>query len=586
MALIGGAVALVVAGTGIGAYTVVSGDGKGGDSANSPLGGGGSEDKPRTGPLTATEVRTTASDFLKAWGAGDTAKAARLTDDRPAAAKALSRLSKEARLAKVTLSQKPAVATPKDDKDDKANKAEGDDADQAALSAAKQPRTTVPFAVTASLKLAGKGGDAGETGEAGEGVSARGAANWSYDSSLTVVRKKGSGDPVVRWQPSVLHPKLKSGERITTDATGTPPIKAVDRSGKELTKEDHPSLAGVLADLRKRYGKKTDGEPGVTTHVVDSKGKAGLTLREHSKGTPGTLKTTIDLNLQKTAERAVAGKSKAAVVAVKPSTGEILAVANAPAGGFNTALNGSYAPGSTMKVVSSAMLLDKGLASPGRAHPCPKYATFGGWKFQNLDKFQIKGGTFSQSFARSCNTAFITQAKKLSPDDLGKEARDVFGIGLNWQVGTSTFDGRVPTQSGAQMAASLIGQGGVRMNPLTMASVAATVQSGTFRQPVIVSPSLDNRTLAKAPRAMKPKVAQELQGLMRLTASSGTAAKAMAGLSGAGAKTGSAEVDGQKKPDAWFTAYRGDLAVAAVVPSSGHGGDNAGPVVRNVLSGS
>ena len=47
----------------------------------------------------------------------------------------------------------------------------------------------------------------------------------------------------------------------------------------------------------------------------------------------------------------------------------------------------------------------------------------------------------------------------------------------------------------------------------------------------------------------------------------------MAGVSGdIGAKTGSAEVDGQKKPNAWFTAYRDDLAAAAVVPASGHGG--------------
>jgi cell division protein FtsI/penicillin-binding protein 2 len=237
-----------------------------------------------------------------------------------------------------------------------------------------------------------------------------------------------------------------------------------------------------------------------------------------------------------------------------------------------------------MKVITSALLLDKGLASPGKQHPCPKFHTYGGWKFQNDDKFEIENGTFAQSFARSCNTAFISQAEKLQDGDLSKEAREVFGIGQNWQVGTGTFDGSVPVQSDAQMAASLIGQGGVRMNPLNMASVAATVQSGTFRQPVIVSPSLDDRTLAKASREMKPQTKSDLKSLMQLTAASGTAAKPMAGLSGdVGAKTGSAEVDGQKKPNAWFTAYNGDIAAAAVVPASGHGSDNAGPVVRKIL---
>ena len=50
-----------------------------------------------------------------------------------------------------------------------------------------------------------------------------------------------------------------------------------------------------------------------------------------------------------------------------------------------------------------------------------------------------------------------------------------------------------------------------------------------------------------------------------------------------GAKTGSAEIDGQAKTNAWFTAYRDDMAAAAVVTAGGHGGDAAGPVVRQVL---
>ncbi len=50
-----------------------------------------------------------------------------------------------------------------------------------------------------------------------------------------------------------------------------------------------------------------------------------------------------------------------------------------------------------------------------------------------------------------------------------------------------------------------------------------------------------------------------------------------------GAKTGSAEVDGQGTSNSWFTGYSGDLAAAAVVEAGGHGGDAAGPVVARVL---
>ena len=127
--------------------------------------------------------------------------------------------------------------------------------------------------------------------------------------------------------------------------------------------------------------------------------------------------------------------------------------------------------------------------------------TYGGWKFQNDDNFEIQGGTFEQSFARSCNTAFISQASKLYDDALTKEARDVFGLGLNWQTGIPTFDGAVPVQHDAPKAASLIGQGGVRMNPLNMASVAATATTGTFHQPLS---SLPLWTTARSPRRRGP----------------------------------------------------------------------------------
>ncbi|OEU87553.1 penicillin-binding protein [Streptomyces abyssalis] len=535
MALIGGAAAVVVGATGFGVYALVGGDSKGGGSVASDEGNG--EEKAEKGPPSASEVRTTAKRFLTAWSSGDAQKAAKLTDDKTQAAERLKGFKTDARVAKIKLSQGSA-------------------------SGAK-----VPFDVTAQISYAQQ------------------SATWSYASSLEVVRDKKSGDPVVAWKPTVLNPKLKEGQSVKTGKAGTPPIKAVDRNGAALSKEEHPMLGSILDDLRKRYGDKTDGTPGVETRIVDSNGKdTGTTLRTLSKGTPGTLKTTLDKDMQVAAEQSVKGKPKAAAVAVQPSTGEVRAVANSPAESYNNAIRGSLAPGSTMKVISAAMLLDKGLAAPDKPHPCPKYEEYGGWKFRNDDKFEIENGTFAQSFARSCNTAFISQAKELKDDDLTKEARDVFGIGMNWQVGTGTFDGSVPVQSDAQMAASLIGQGAVRMNPLNMASVAATVQSGTFKQPVIVSPSLDDRKIAKAARTMKPQAHSDLKGLMKLTAASGTAAKPMAGLGGdVGAKTGSAEVDGQKKPNAWFTAYSGDMAAAAVVPDSGHGNENAGPVVRKML---
>ncbi|MFG2139601.1 penicillin-binding transpeptidase domain-containing protein [Streptomyces sp. NPDC048650] len=542
--LIGGSVALV-AGV-VGGFTLFGGsdDDKSPQQVTSADAKSG-DDRPavKTGPLSAKEVQTASQEFVAAWQSGDAAKAAGLTDSPTAAKSALETFSKRAKFSKVTV----APGAPTGDR--------------------------VPYTVTARIDDNGT------------------KVPYSYRTSAAVHRDKATGKPQIAWQPQVLHPGLAKGDELRTGEAEAPPIKAVDRNGAELTPQAHPSLAGILDSLRDKYGDKTDGKPGVELFIHRAKSakpaeqQPDKTLKVLSKGTPGTLKTTLDAKLQAAAEKAVKGKKSASAAAVKPSTGEILAVANSPAKGFNMATQGSLAPGSTMKIVTSAMLMDKGLTAPGKKNPCPKYVTVGGWKFQNLDKSEIKDGTFAQSFAASCNNAFISHAKDLGDADLTNEARDVFGIGLNWQTGIPTFDGAVPVQQDAQMAASLIGQGGVRMNPLNVATLAATVRAGSFHQPYIVSPSLDNRTFAKAARSMKPDTLSGLKSLMKLTATSGTAAEAMAGVGGdIGAKTGSAEVDNQKKPNAWFTAYRDDLAAAAVVPASGHGGSNAGPLVRAILT--
>lgn len=309
------------------------------------------------------------------------------------------------------------------------------------------------------------------------------------------------------------------------------------------------------------------------------------TLLTLTKGKPGKLRTTLDANAQAAAEVAVKKFSQASVVAVKPSTGAIRAVANNPATGFNAAMQGKQAPGSTMKIVTAAMLIEKGLASADQKIECPPTATYYSRTFKNLDDFSIPDGTLTTSFARSCNTAFIKLIDDTKDDAaLAKEARDVFGIGLDWQTGVVSYDGGVPEETQGEAAAQYIGQGTVQMNALNMASITATARTGTFRQPIIVDRELDNRPIATAARSLPPYVSQQVTNMMRQTASWGTGKAAMASVVGdKGAKTGSAEVDGQATSNSWFAGFNNDLAAAAVVQSGGHGGDAAGPVVAAVL---
>ncbi|RMI36660.1 penicillin-binding transpeptidase domain-containing protein [Streptomyces triticirhizae] len=535
LALLGGVCVAVAALAGFGAYGVLN-DGDGGGSSGSSAGrdDDGPEQTP-AGPPTEEEATATAGAFLDAWAAGDTEAAAGLTDEPEAARAALAALT------------------------------ENDAVTALAVEAGAADGTEVPFQVTAEVSHAEQ------------------AQELAYASELAVVRDEDSGEVVVDWAPAVLHPRLAEGQTLQVGPQGElPPIEVLADDGTELTAEEFPGLVPVIDELRERYAEAAGGDAGSAVVIADAEGEPVETLWELAEPVAGQVPTTLDPDLQRAAEAAVADTGQGAVVAIQPSTGAIRAVANADPEGPDIALEGSYAPGSTFKIVTASLLLERGLADPGGAHPCPKYFEHGGWEFQNLDEFEIEDGTFADSFAASCNTAFISQAPELDDDELGAHARDYFGLGLEWQVGAASMDGRVPVESQAQMAAQLIGQGAVRMNPLTMASVSATVKNGSFLQPYLVPTDFAERQLATTDGPLPN--ADQLRSLMNRTATAGTAAEAMAGIGGdIGAKTGSAEVDGQEKPNAWFTAYRNDLAAAAVVPDSGHGGEFAGPVVAEVL---
>ncbi|MFF4254372.1 penicillin-binding transpeptidase domain-containing protein [Streptomyces sp. NPDC001663] len=539
-AVVGGMIAVVVVGAGFGVYALTGGSAAD-DRTSATSSSGDNKPKVKTGPLSAKEVQSASTTFLTSWQTGKVTQAAAVTSDSTAATALLTGYTKDAHIKDVT------------------------------LTAGTRTGDKVPFSVKGTVSYKGT------------------TKPLAYESSLTVVRNKETGKPQVDWHSSVVHPDLKDGDTLVTGESGTPPVKAYDRDGGELTTAKYASLGPVLDGLREKYGKTAGGKAGIELQVVRGKAsqKAKLsdkTLLTMSKGTPGKVKTTLSPTFQAAAERQVAAKARSSVVVIRPSTGEILAVAN-NSRSFNVAFQGSLAPGSTMKVVTSTMLFEKGLVKPDQSHPCPKTYKLAGWTFHNDDDSEIKQGSFKLAFGASCNNAFINFAPKLSNSDLTKEAQQVYGLGLNnWAIGVPTFDGSIPVQSGAQMGASLIGQGGVRMNPLNMASVSATVESGVFRQPYLVSPDVDHRTLAKASRTMSAQTQGWLKEVMRYTAGYGTASKAMSGVYGdVGAKTGSAEVDGQKKPNGWFTAYRGDLAAAGVVQAGGHGGDTAGPIVAALL---
>ncbi|MFE1025358.1 penicillin-binding transpeptidase domain-containing protein [Streptomyces sp. NPDC058818] len=533
VAVIGGVFAVMVGGAGYGTYNVVSALDGGGSS-------GAAGTAKKSGPPSGDEVGETTEKFFTAWEKGDATTAASYTNNATVAGTLLTAYGEAAHITDVEIT--PGTAS----------------------------GTAVPFTVKAK-------------------VSYEGATKpLTYKSKLTVVRGETSGRALVDWEPSVVHPQLKDGDTLVTEESSTPQIQAVGRDGTVLTKEKYPSLGPVLDTLRQKYGDKAGGTPGVELMVRHTAAEAADTsLLTLTEGEPGKLETTLSASVQAAAEKAVKRYGESSVVAVKPSTGEVLAVANNRADGFNAAFQGRVAPGSTMKIITAAMLIDNGVTSMNDPAPCPDTATWQSQTFKNLTGMKADmSATLANTFMRSCNTGFIKLIDEdpLTDASLTAEAEERFGLkGINWQTGIVSFDGSVPASGGPDRAANAIGQGQVQMNPLNMASVTATAITGEFRQPYLVPFELDDRKPATA-KGLPQSTAAQLKQMMRLTATQGTGAAAMSGLGGdIGAKTGSAEVDGQTTSNSWFTGFRDDVAAAAMTEEGGHGGDAAGPIVADVL---
>ena len=336
--------------------------------------------------------------------------------------------------------------------------------------------------------------------------------------------------------------------------------------------------------LEAQYERTLAGTPRTRIEVLSGPGAPLATLAGFP-GTPGrAVITSLDPRVQRAAEAALAGlKQSVAMVAMRASTGQVLAVVSDPAGdAYDQALQGEYPPGSTFKVLTSTALFQAGL-SPASPAGCPPTLTVDGEVFHNAEGDQPVQ-TLDQAFTESCNTAFIALALAHLHDFSAAAA--LYGLDRTPHLGLPAFDATVPSPAGrTALAASAIGQGGVLFSPLGMATMAAAVDSASARAPRLVTGAADDRI---APMPLPPAVVSGLQTMMAHVVADGTAA-------GTGlpptthAKTGTAEVGTGTRLtiDAWLMGYDGDIAFGIVVPDSGgtNGGPEDGPLIARFLEG-
>lgn len=362
----------------------------------------------------------------------------------------------------------------------------------------------------------------------------------------------------------------------------------IDKSEGRLKQGDITGLSG----LQRQYDVQLTGSPGVlvTAAVPDSDIEPREVYKKEAvNGTP--LATTFDVGLQERAESVLAGVTDtgSAIVAIRPSTGEVLAAAVGPGSeNNNLALLGKYAPGSTFKVVDALAFGRKGI-TPDTTVPCTPTINVNGKEFKNVPGYPqsaIGDIPFRTAFAHSCNTAMISQHETVSQQDIVTAAQDL-GLGVETPVGTPVFYGNVPVDATpAQHGATLIGQDRIEASPFTMARIAASIAAGKRVDPVLVRPQTPAEPKDVPTSAFTAAEGETIRTLMGGVVENGSAGMLQDVPGIVGAKTGTAQFgEDAAQQHTWMIAIAGDLAVAVFVESGELGSTTSGPLMHAFLTG-
>lgn len=413
----------------------------------------------------------------------------------------------------------------------------------------------------------------------------------------------------------------RSFARPLLGTVGPATAEIVEQSKGSVKAGDVVGLGGLQRSRQAQLA----GKPGYRVNALAASGATRVLY--DGRGAPGQdVRTTLSVKHQVLAERLLARITgpASAIVAIRPSTGDVLAAASGPGGqGNSTATLGLYPPGSTFKVVGALGMLRAGL-TPASKVPCTATITVDGRVFKNYDAYpasRLGSIPLTTAFANSCNTAMISQRDVVGRPRL-VEAAASLGLTADPALGVPAVLGRVPDETSlVAQAAAMIGQGTVQASPLGMATVAASVAAGhTVRPRLVTSPapeappapatpggdqaggqtgtSSGDQAGAQGEQGTQPPAPQgppltqaeatTLRSLMRAVVTSGSGSL-LAALPGAVmAKTGTAEYGDANPPltHAWMVGIKGDLAVAVFVETGAGGARTAGPLLKAFLAGS
>ena len=159
-----------------------------------------------------------------------------------------------------------------------------------------------------------------------------------------------------------------------------------------------------------------------------------------------------------------------------------------------------------------------------------------------------------------------------------------YGLNQKWDLGiaglSASYFNAPESASGSELAQEAFGEGSLIASPLAMASVAATVDEGMFKQPILVTGLKQVTATALPAEHRRPAQADDAgRGDQRDGGRHGVWPRRLR-------NTGTADIQGQEQPNSWLIAFDPgqDIAVAALVLNAGYGAQFAGPEVKQFLS--
>jgi len=519
-----------------------------------------------TGSTPDQDAQQLTAAFLTAWQEGQLAKAASYTDNPAAAQAAMTGFGAHLGLKKLTATYQSAsgVAWP----------AGNSGSPYATGTAAPTtPREQVTYSAAARVAADYQGTAV--------------AAMWTYHAKLIAYQVPGSPGWLIGWRPDVLAPNLTAATHLATVAVGPKVSQVTDNAGTDITTYGDAGLTHIGQLLAAQAPPGEGGSPGLNVELQKANGDP-VQASQAQIVTPGdipSLATTIDSKAEAAARSAVGMHKNSSMVIIQPSTGQIMAVAN-NAGSNDFALTAQVAPGSTMKVITSAALFNAGVLTPSSPVECPATVTITGITYHNDKNETLPAGTpFADDFAQSCNNAFTQQYTHLTgANSLAATAKTYFGLNTKWNIGipgvSASYFNAPSSATGSELAQEAFGEGQLTASPIAMASVAATVAAGRFHQPILLEHA---KQVTATP--LPANTVSSLKQVMRAVVTGGTATGLGFGPN-VYAKTGTASIKGQEQPNSWLIAFDSakDIAVACLVTNAGYGAQVAGPEVASVLS--